>query len=214
MAEGRGSARLTKTRWFPAVVGLTTLVLVGAIVEFLLRTGVMNRYVLPLPSEVLMALSRVVLEENILVRTRDTAFEVLSAGFLVVLVGVPIGALFHRSRLIRLALEDWMGALAAAPIVLAFPLFLVLFGRGPKTVIIIAFVYGVAPIVLKTLEGLSATRPVLTTTMRSASLMVLRRCAITSVVRPRHARSSACCQGVVRTVIGGTLTHRDASYTD
>ena len=130
----------------------------------------MNRYVLPLPSEVLMALSRVVLEENILVRTRDTAFEVLSAGFLVVLVGVPIGALFHRSRLIRLALEDWMGALAAAPIVLAFPLFLVLFGRGPKTVIIIAFVYGVAPIVLKTLEGLSGTRPVLINVGRSLNM--------------------------------------------
>ena len=170
MAERAHLRRLAGTSWFPVAVGIATLVAVGALVEVLLLAGVMNRYMLPLPSDVLGAFRRVIMEENILSRTGDTAFEVLTAGFLVIVVGVPLGVLFHRFRILRMALEDWVAALAAAPIVLACPLFLVLFGRGPKTVIIIAFVYGIPPILLKTLEGLSSTRGVLINVGRSLNM--------------------------------------------
>ena len=39
--------------------------------------------------------------------------------------------LLHRSPRLRRAFEPWVAALAAAPLVLAYPLFLVLFGRSP-----------------------------------------------------------------------------------
>lgn len=154
----------------PITVGIASLAAIAIVAELLLIAGVLNRYILPLPSDVLAALVRLVREENILSRMGLTAFEVLTSGFLVILAGVPLGVLLYRFRLMRAALEDWLGALAAAPIVLAFPLFLVLFGRGPKTIIIISFVYGLAPVVLKTLEGLTATRRVHVNVGRSLNM--------------------------------------------
>ena len=154
----------------PITVGIASLAAIAVVAELLLLAGVLNRYILPLPSDVLVALVRLVREEDILSRMGLTAFEVLTSGFLVILAGVPLGVLLYRFRLMRAALEDWLGALAAAPIVLAFPLFLVLFGRGPKTIIIISFVYGLAPVVLKTLEGLTATRRVHVNVGRSLNM--------------------------------------------
>jgi NitT/TauT family transport system permease protein len=161
---------LVATTWFPLTVGGLAFVAIGMIFEILLRTDVLNRYIIPLPSDVLAAFERIVVEEGVLGRTGVSAFEVLTAGIACVIVGVPLGVLLYRFDILRRALEDWIAALAAAPIVLAFPLFLVLFGRGSLTVIVIAFAYGLAPIVLKTLEGLIETRRVLINVGKSLNM--------------------------------------------
>jgi NitT/TauT family transport system permease protein len=63
-----------------------------------------------------------------------------------------------------------VGALAAAPIVLMYPLFLVIFGRSATTIVMIGFAAGLAPVILKTLEGLAGTRRVLLDVGRSFKL--------------------------------------------
>jgi ABC-type nitrate/sulfonate/bicarbonate transport system permease component len=63
-----------------------------------------------------------------------------------------------------------VGALAAAPIVLMYPLFLVIFGRSATTIVMIGFAAGLAPVILKTLEGLAGTRQVLLNVGRSFKL--------------------------------------------
>jgi NitT/TauT family transport system permease protein len=60
--------------------------------------------------------------------------------------------------------------MASAPLVLAYPLFLVLFGRSALTIIMMSFIVGLAPVILKTIEGLSATRRVLIDVGRSFKL--------------------------------------------
>jgi len=72
--------------------------------------------------------------------------------------------------LLRLATEGWVAALAAAPLVLIYPLFLVLFGRNALTIIMIGFAAGLPPMILKTVEGLSGTRRVLIDVGRSFGL--------------------------------------------
>ena len=79
-------------------------------------------------------------------------------------------AVLHKNRLIRLATENWVAAVASAPLVLMYPLFLVIFGRSAWTIIMIAFVSALPPVILKTLEGLSGTRPVLINVGRSFKL--------------------------------------------
>src|SRR5207237_10596522 len=83
------------------------------------------------------------------------------ASLLLATIGITIGVLFHRWRLLRDACESWVGALAAAPIVLVYPLFLVIFGRSATTIVMIGFAAGLAPVILKTIEGLAGTRKVL-----------------------------------------------------
>jgi NitT/TauT family transport system permease protein len=145
----------------PAMLGASSLVAFFAAVEVAIRAGVINRHVVPLPSQVLLALPRIIAEEDILSRFLMTAGEAAAAGLLLVAVAIPTGVLLHRARLLCEAVESWIGAMAAAPLVLIYPLFLVIFGRTALTIIMIGFAAGLAPIILKTLEGLRATRPVL-----------------------------------------------------
>jgi NitT/TauT family transport system permease protein len=148
-------------RWLPTAVGVSSIVVILAIVELLIRVGLINRFIVPLPSEVIASFGRVIFEENILRRFLLTAWECLASGILLTVFGVAIGVLIHHVKLFRLACETWVAALASAPLVLAYPLFLVLFGRSSLTIIMLAFISGLPPVILKTIEGLSATRRVL-----------------------------------------------------
>jgi NitT/TauT family transport system permease protein len=157
-ATSRGGARL---------IGIATTIAVIAVVEFLIRAGLINQFVVPLPSQIIASIPRIIVEENVLQRFWQTTQEVLWASLLLALVGISLGALFYRFRILRLACESWVGALAAAPIVLLYPLFLVIFGRSATTIVIIGFVAGLAPVILKTIEGLAGTRQVLIDVGRS-----------------------------------------------
>ena len=157
-------------RWAPPVIGFGSVVLFLVIVQLLIRIGVINRFIVPLPSEVAASFGRVIVEEDILHRFLQTAWECLAAGILLSVFGIAIGVLMHRVLLLRLACETWVAAFASAPLVLAYPLFLVLFGRSTMTIIMLAFLSGLPPVILKTLEGMSATRRVLINVGRSFNL--------------------------------------------
>ena len=147
----------TAARWF----GIVTVVAAIGLVELLIRAGVINRFIVPLPSDIAAGLPRIIAEENVLHRFWQTTQEILWASLLLASVGISLGALLYRFRVLRLACETWVAAVAAAPIVLLYPLFLVIFGRSATTIVMIGFAAGVAPVILKTIEGLAGTRQVL-----------------------------------------------------
>ena len=70
--------------------------------------------------------------------------EAMAATAMLSVAGIALGVLLHRVRIVRLATETWIAALASAPLVLMYPLFLVIFGRSAWTIIMIAFVVGAA----------------------------------------------------------------------
>ncbi|HKU87852.1 MAG TPA: ABC transporter permease subunit [Casimicrobiaceae bacterium] len=151
-------------------LGVGTVIGAFAAVEGLIRAGVINRFVVPLPSQVLAAIPRIVAEESVPHRFWQTTQEALAASVLLVVVGIALGMLMFRFRLLRSACETWVAALASAPIVLMYPLFLVIFGRSGTTIVMIAFVAGLPPVILKTVEGLAGTRTVLLDVGRSFRL--------------------------------------------
>ena len=125
---------------------------------------------MPLPSQIALAFGRVITEEDLGERFRLTFLEALTAGVMITVVGVSLGILLYRVNLLRQATETWVAAMASAPTVLMYPLFLVIFGRNAWTIIIMGFVAGLPPVVLKTVEGLSGTRLVLINVGRSLKL--------------------------------------------
>jgi NitT/TauT family transport system permease protein len=165
-----GTLQDAMRRFAPPLIGLGSFVLMLAIVEVLIRVGLINRFIVPLPSDVAASFGRVIVEEDILHRFLLTAWECLAAGILLTVFGVAIGVLLHRVPLFRHAYETWIAAMASAPLVLAYPFFLVLFGRSSLTIIMMAFIGGLAPVILKTIEGLSGTRRVLINVGRSFKL--------------------------------------------
>lgn len=142
---------------------LSSLVLFSAgaaFLELLIRANVLSAFIVPPPSEVIMSIGRLFREEALLHRLTITASEAGVAGLLIALVGIPVGVLLHQFSILRVSFEPWVAAAAAAPIVLMYPLFLVLFGRSELTLVMISFVSGLPPIILKCVEGLAATRGV------------------------------------------------------
>jgi NitT/TauT family transport system permease protein len=164
------AASLASNRYVPPALGLGSFAVVIALVELLIRVGLINRFIVPLPSEIVAAFPRVIVEEDVLQRFLLTAGEAFSASILVTVFGVAGGVLLYRYHLLRLATETWVAAVAAAPLVLMYPLYLVIFGRSALTIVMMGFSAGLAPIILKTLEGLMGTRRVLINVGRSFNL--------------------------------------------
>ncbi len=171
-AAGRFRSRsaIARSAAFPLILGAGTFVAFLILLELVVSLGLFNRFVVPLPTDVLAALPRIVMEEDAPGRFLLTLGEALSAGILVAVAGVAVGALLYRFDLLREATETWVAAAASAPTVLLYPLFLVIFGRNTATIIAMGFVAGLAPVILKTLEGLCATRAVLVNVGRSFNL--------------------------------------------
>jgi ABC-type nitrate/sulfonate/bicarbonate transport system permease component len=94
----------------------------------------------------------------------------LSAIGLAILVGVPLGYLLYRYEVLGAAYEGWLAALFAAPIVLLYPLFLVIIGRSHLTLVAMAFIPGVIPIIIQTRQGLLSTPPTLINVGRSFNI--------------------------------------------
>jgi ABC-type nitrate/sulfonate/bicarbonate transport system permease component len=160
----------TLDRLLPPILGFGTLILCVLIIEVLIRLNVVNRFIVPMPSQIAGAFERVILEEDIPHRFLVTMRESLWATALLALFGIGIGVLLYRVQLLRDATETWVAAMASAPTVLMYPLFLVIFGRSEKTIIMMGFVAGLPAVILKTIEGLAGTRRVLINVGRSFKL--------------------------------------------
>jgi ABC-type nitrate/sulfonate/bicarbonate transport system permease component len=85
-------------------------------------------------------------------------------------VGVPLGYLLYRRRVLGEAYEGWLAAAFAAPLVLLYPLFLVIFGRTHFTLIVMGFVPGAIPIAIQTRQGLLSVPRTLVNVGRSFQL--------------------------------------------
>lgn len=164
------SIPFTRRRFAPQLVGFGTLVLMIAAFEILIRVGILNRFIVPLPSQIAAAFENVIFEEHIFERFLLTMQECVSAAILLAIFGISIGTLLHKVDILRRATETWVAAAAAAPTVLMYPLFLVIFGRSAWTIIMMGFIAGLPAVILKTIEGLSGTRTVLLNVGRSFNL--------------------------------------------
>ena len=145
----------------PRLLLLVTAVGLLLLWEVAAGAGWVDPAVTPPPGEVLAGLPQLVTEEGLGPRVLTTFLEAFAAAALAVGAGVPLGLLLHRSGLAGRAFTPWVAALAAAPLVLLYPLFLVLVGRNLGTVVLMGALAGLPAMALKTKEGFDATRPVL-----------------------------------------------------
>jgi NitT/TauT family transport system permease protein len=164
------TARPVRSGLAPRAVGLATIAVALLLAEAMIRGGLINRFIVPPPSEVIDAFRRIVVDEHVFRRFLVTATECLVAGVMLTLFGVAGGVLMHRFVLLQRAIETWVAAMASAPLVIMYPLFLVVFGRNALTIIMMGFISGLPPAILKTIEGISATRKVLVNVGRSFKL--------------------------------------------
>ncbi len=154
---------------------LLTLALFLGAWQGMVAAGLLSPFSAPPPSDIAAAFPDLLANESVGAAFLQTFAEALSATFIAALIGVPVGWALHRYRPLGDAFEGWFASLAAAPLVLLYPLFLVVFGRNAATIVAMGAVGALPPIVLKTKEGLDGVRRVLLDLARSLRLSPWRQ---------------------------------------
>lgn len=146
----------------PPIIARTLLfvALLGAW-ELASFAGLVSRFIAPPPSEVIPAIGALYEDNELVAAFMRTFGEVFAAAGVGSLLGMIIGWWLHHDRTAGRAYTDWFAATAAAPLVLLFPLFLVIFGRNSGTIVAMGAVSALPPVILKTKEGLDGVRTVL-----------------------------------------------------
>ncbi|HXQ50206.1 MAG TPA: ABC transporter permease subunit [Stellaceae bacterium] len=160
----------THRRLAPLLTGLATIAVLLVLWEGFVAIGWWSKLIAPAPSAIADGFAALFEEEGLAVRFLQTFGETAAAALLAIAAGVPVGLWLHRSRWAGRAYFNWVASIAAAPIVLLYPLFLVIFGRNAATIVAMSVCTGITSIILKTKEGLDGTRPVLIDVGRSFGL--------------------------------------------
>ena len=150
----------------------TVAILVGIVVVLQLAaiTGLTNTFLLPSPLQIAAAYPALIGEEGLLIRLAITAGEVFTAAVLAILIGGLLGWGLYRSRDAWTAYAGWLVGLNAAPLIMLYPLFLMFFGRGVTTVIVLGVLGALPAIVVKTREAFATVPKVLLAVGQSFNL--------------------------------------------
>src|SRR3978361_829893 len=91
--------------YMPAVAGLGSLLVFLLVMEALVQSGMVSRFIVPPPSEILGSFGRLFVEEHVVSRFEQTIVECLTAGVMLTVFGIAGGVLMQRYTLLQRACE-------------------------------------------------------------------------------------------------------------
>src|SRR5882724_11127130 len=150
----------------PGRVRLAIGVALVLLLEALCRFGVIDRFALIPPSEILWHLGRMLASASMWPAILKTLTNVAIACVAAIAAGVVSGTLIHGWRALRETLEPLFAAYYAIPVYAFYPLFIVIFGLGDFPQVLIGFMLGVVAVIVNTLAGLDRVPRVLMKTAR------------------------------------------------
>jgi len=136
------------------------------LLEALCRFGVINRFAMIPPSEILWHLGQILIGGTMGPAIAKTLTNVAIACVSAIVVGVILGALIHRWRALRETLDPLFAAYYAIPMYAFYPLFIVIFGLGDVPQVLIGFMLGLVAVIVNTLNGLDRVPRALAKTAR------------------------------------------------
>jgi ABC-type nitrate/sulfonate/bicarbonate transport system permease component len=138
----------------------STLAVFLAVWELATRIGWVNSLLLASPSAIAVsAWSMFVIKGDIYHHLWVSAQELVLGFVVAVLVGVPLGVLLGRNRVVRFAIEPYVMALYSTPQVALFPLIILIAGFTVQSKAALVFLGAVFPIVINTTAGVIGTDP-------------------------------------------------------
>ena len=96
---------------------------------------------------------------TILIHIWKSVQRVYSGFFLAAIVGIPLGMMIGRSRILRQLLDPTISLLRPIPVTAWLPLSMIFFGLGPKAAIFLVFLGAFYPILLNTMFGVRSIDP-------------------------------------------------------
>lgn len=150
----------------PGRVRLALALALVLLLEALVRFGVIGRFAMIPPSEILWHLGDILLSGRLWPAIAKTLTDVALACVGAVVVGVVLGTLIHRWRALREALDPLFAAYYAIPVYAFYPLFIVIFGLGDFPQVLIGLMLGLVAVIVNTFNGLDRVPRVLVKTAR------------------------------------------------
>jgi NitT/TauT family transport system permease protein len=132
-----------------------------AIVETSVRVGWISTFFLAAPTRAAVVLWEQLIHGNALWLTAITLFEIAACLTISTIFGVLAGFLLWRYQLIGNSYEMLLAALFSSPVILAYPIFLVTFGRGSAAVIALSSIFGLIPTIINTKSAFQNANPIL-----------------------------------------------------
>lgn len=134
------------------------------------------------PSRVLLALTHLATQKDIVEAVTLTCWELISAFALSLGIGLIIGLIVGLHRFSRGSIYPIILLLYAMPLATVLPLFVIIFGIGAASKIAFGVSHGVFPIILAVAAGVQSIQPILLTSARSMGAN--RRQILFSIVFP------------------------------
>ncbi|HLN85647.1 MAG TPA: ABC transporter permease subunit, partial [Candidatus Limnocylindrales bacterium] len=131
------------------------------IVETSVRAGWISTFFLAAPTRAVIVLWQQLVHGSALVLTGITLFEIAACLVIASVFGVVAGFLLWRYKLIGTSYEMLLAALFSSPVILAYPIFLVTFGRTSAAVIALSSIFGLIPIIINTKGAFQNVNPIL-----------------------------------------------------
>jgi len=131
------------------------------------RAANVSRFILPEPMAIFAAFVKLLQEPDIWSHVWLTVYETLSGFAIAIVAGVFLGVVMGKLRLVEIALKPFVIATQVVPKIALAPLFILWFGFGPESKIVISAVLSFFPIFSNTMLGIKSVdfgyREVMTT---------------------------------------------------
>ena len=131
--------------------GMSSLILWGLLWEIIGQTE-LTFFVPPL-SEVFATLFSVIQTAAFQKALAETAYAFLAGVFFAITIGIPLGILMGKNRLLDEWLLPWVNVFLSAPLTALVPVLMVLFGFGMKSIIITTTLFAIWIIILNARAG-------------------------------------------------------------
>jgi len=131
------------------------------LVESAVRLGWISTFFLAAPTRAAVVLWQQLVHGHALWLTGITLFEIAACLFIATVFGVLAGFFLWRYKLIGTSYEMPLAALFSSPVILAYPIFLVTFGRTSAAVIALSSIFGLIPIIMNTKSAFQNVNPIL-----------------------------------------------------
>jgi NitT/TauT family transport system permease protein len=176
-----------------------------AIVETSVRVGWISTFFLAAPTRAAVVLWEQIVHGNALWLTAITLFEIAMCLTISTVFGVLAGFLLWRYQLIGNSYEMLLAALFSSPVILAYPIFLVTFGRGSAAVIALSSIFGLIPTIINTKGAFQNVNPILLQVGASMNLtrqQMFRHILIPAVAPPIFSGFRLALTYILKSVLG------------
>lgn len=160
-STGRREGRARLARIPVWVARILVVIVAGLLLEVAVRVELLNPFFVARPSAFLSQMAQNAFNADFLRYTGITLYEISVAFVVSTILGCGGGFLLWRFRILGQAYEPMVAAVFASPIVLLYPIFIVLFGRTSVAIIALATAFSTLPIILATKQALAGVSPTL-----------------------------------------------------